>query len=229
MYRYIKKINEHVSCLDNDADFNAAVANGWVELTPDEITALGDDPHELGVAETSVDSAGNITVHAKYYLPDGTAGQSHVGNPVPAGAITTPRPDPEEYYPTHNGTTWQLHDDALSMRREELANLRWEKLAEGATVDGVLMHADRDSLNAMAGYMSEEIKKTITQVRWKCKDGVWRTYTLQEFSPVYAALKAHEKACFDHESDLSEDLETAGDTLLTVDITAGWPANVLTT
>lgn len=115
-------------------------------------------------------------------------------------------------------------DDALnklSIKRSEIIDL-------GVVVDDIELQSDDNSYANMGGYVSESIINGLIDVTWKCRCGSRHVYTVEEFKPVFTTITSFRRACFMSEDALATQIENSDDPA-SIDISTGWPTNILTT
>jgi len=148
-------------------------------------------------------------------------------------------------------TEWTIGSDAVSVtytvaerppadvraeRKEEVRRIRKEREAAGITFYGVPIRTDPESQgkigDAITGLRAAPEGTTID---WEGQPDIWVTVDLATLENIGKAVFAYVQGCFSHSRALLAALDEAtGETeaeenaaLLAVDITAGWPGQVV--
>jgi hypothetical protein len=115
----------------------------------------------------------------------------------------------------------------LESCKQQLKLIRQEKQAELLVINEMEMSQTEKSRQEMQHYITETIINGLVNIYWKMPDDSFHTFTVQEFKPIYKAVVTHINSLFAQHKDLLEALEAADDPMK-VDLTEGWPSNVIT-
>lgn len=119
-------------------------------------------------------------------------------------------------------------EDTRTARLADLAALRWAGQQTMAWADRQAPADDVTLGRIMAAYQRAQISGSdmTTTVRWKFGAGDFADLSINDLVAYGVAIGTHMQGCYDHEADLSAQLLAAPDrdSLIAIDITAGWPA-----
>ena len=190
--------------------------------------------------------------HIVYERADGTAAATQV---APGATLT---PDQIAANLAHDGQSYKLIDqapdlgglpnalfdydgryaDGLRLNQERLAGYlsgktaaeRYRREVEGVTVNGVPFATDRQSQSKLASERERAKSGTRTDgARWKCADGVFRSFTNAEIIAAADAIGSYVASLFEAEADVAADI-AAGTITTAAGVTgAAWPSSTLTT
>lgn len=116
-------------------------------------------------------------------------------------------------------------DEVKAARKAAATDLRWQKETGGIVIGGVLVATDDRSKTLILGKRAQAQTDPDMAFRWKAASGEWVELTGAQIIGIADAVADHVQACFDREGelhDLIDGAETA-ETVLAVDIAAGWP------
>ncbi len=116
-------------------------------------------------------------------------------------------------------TAEDLAAEARDRLRARLRSRRDLAIAAGTTVAGLPVQTDDLSQRRIVGVALAATVDPTTEVRWKVADGSFVTLDAPTVIAIAQAVRAHVQACFDHEAELL-DLINTGET---PDIDTGWP------
>jgi hypothetical protein len=153
-----------------------------------------------------------------------------------------------EGQPVFNGTDWvetwvvndlttnlsqqelaTLHDKILTIRKQELASLRYDKEVTNLTVNGMTIMGDRESRNTLLSALTVMTAGMISSIDWKMANG-WVTIDTATITVLSNISCNYVKQCFSIERYHSEILVTLTDIhdLVDYDMTTNWPSTTFT-
>lgn len=113
-------------------------------------------------------------------------------------------------------------DKAAAVRdhlRSRLRVRRDQAIAAGITVAGLPVQTDDLSQQRIVGVALAATVDPATTARWKVADGSFVSLDAPTIIGIAQAVRAHVQACFDHEAELSDQIEAGH----MPDIDTGWP------
>lgn len=104
-------------------------------------------------------------------------------------------------------------------------DLRWQKETAGILIGGVPVATDDRSKTLILGKRAKARENPEMTFRWKAASGDWVELTGTQIIAIADAVADHVQACFDREGEMHDAIDAAetAQTVLAVDITAGWP------
>lgn len=113
-------------------------------------------------------------------------------------------------------------EDRQNIKREQLAALRYEKEIAGIEINGTVIRTDRETQSVLDSAHRRAKEDLDLLVDWKGANG-WVKLTAAQIIAIGDAVFAYVQACFKHERELSDLIESDIDT----DITIGWPNPII--
>lgn len=108
--------------------------------------------------------------------------------------------------------------DSVDVLLDKLA-VRRREATEMFTWDGVMTPADA-AIPALTGaVVAMQMPGAPTSIKWKLGKNEFRMWSFMDLVIFGTAVRAHIQACFDHESNLTDQILNGDE----VDINAGWP------
>lgn len=107
---------------------------------------------------------------------------------------------------------------------DELAALRFHKEVGGITINSVLFYTDRESQNKYLAQVVMIDKGFVSSVSWKVNDGIFMTFSTNDFYNICLAVMNHVRACFDNEKRLIAAINACTNTtdLNNLNLNQGW-------